>query len=301
MRGRTGRSGLAAAGVSLVLALTVTACGRRDAAAPAGSEGPHPRIVAYSPALAALAFEVGAGDHVVGISRWSRLPAGIRRPVIGDAATADTERLLSVRPDLVLVQHADPALFEALRKIAPQVRVESFEIEALDDIPRAARRIAALTGAPDRGEAPAAAFETHLARIRAAAGGRPAPRVLFVMGAERPAAAGPGTFLAGLIEVCGGTSVGGQLPGQGRWRETDLESILRAAPEVLICQANPGGEAAARAHWMRWPDLPAARAGRVFIVSDPDWTIPTLALAGKLDRMFEWIHGAPPPSAEAAP
>ncbi|OQW97782.1 MAG: hypothetical protein BWK77_00885 [Verrucomicrobia bacterium A1] len=276
-----------AVAVACVLAGMFSTPGR--AADPAPVAAPV-RIVPYSPALSAMAFEMGLGDRVVGVTRWARLPAGERRPVIGDAASVDVEGLLSVRPDVILVQGERIAGLDTLARLAPSVRVESVRIERLDEIAPAARRLAVLAGGGEAAEAAVLRFERTLADLRAAPTPAARPRVLFVLGTTRPTVAGPGTFIADLIGLCGGTNAGDDVPGRVLWRAADLETIARAAPDVIVCQAGEGISAeAARAWWMARELIPAARNGRVFAVAEPEWTIPSLHLATLAPRLKEMI------------
>ena len=247
-------------------------------------------MVAASPALAALCFELGLGDRVVGVSAWTRLPAGESRPVVADALSVDTERLLSVRPDAVLTQTDDLSAYDAVRRLSPRTRVEGFRLETLEDIRSAARRIGALAGCQDTAAAALARFDASLDSVRRAARGRPAPRTLFAVGANPPLVAGPDTFMDELLRLCGSIPLGNEIPGRGRWRATDLETVLRCAPDVLICHCEPGREAATREYWMRWKDLPAVRNNRIRVISDPAWLQPSLALAAVAEELFRVLH-----------
>lgn len=257
---------------------------------PAAAANTPPRIVPFSPTLAAMAFETGLGDRVVGVSRWTRLPRGESRPVVGDAVSVDVEALLAVRPDVVLVQGERIAGLDAARRLAPALHVEPMRIERLGDIAPAARRLAELAGATAASRAAIREFERTLEALRAAPAPAVRPRVLFVLGTTRPTVAGPETFMADLIGLCGGRNAGDDIPGRARWRPTDLESIAQAAPEVLICQAGDGeSAAAARAWWLARSVIPASRAGRVFVVEEPEWTIPSLAIARFAPRLRTMI------------
>ena len=234
-------------------------------AAPA--EAPRPRIVTFSPALTQIVFDMGLGDHVVGVTNYCSLPDGVKRPRLGDAFTINAEVILSVAPELILTQ-TSPKKFRGVRDLAPNVRLVCLQIERLDDILTAMKRIVR------------AAIEAGLKR----------PRVLFVMGTDRPTAFGDRNFLHDLIELLGGVNAGADIPGSTRYRRTHIDAILAARPDVLICQVDPGRQAAAREYWSKWKDLPAARSGRVHVVTEANWTIPSTQLAPLARRLGHMIH-----------
>lgn len=269
----------------MMLACLLTACGQRRAETPPGKR----RVVSCSPAITRMLFDMGLGEQVVGVTRFCALPPGQDRPRVGDALSFSSEAILSARPDVILAQ-TDPAKFRGVTDIDSGVRVVQLKIESLTDIPAAMRRIGRLLGREAEAHAAAERFERAVDAVRRSVEGKPAPRVAFVMGTDRPTAAGAGTFVSDMILAAGGINAGAGIPGQAIWRPTQIEAIIEVRPDVLICQVQPGKEADAKAYWARWKDIPAAAAGRVYVVSDPDWSIPGPHLANLLPRLVEMIH-----------
>ena len=98
------------------------------------------RIVSLAPNLTELAFAAGAGARVVGTVEYSNEPAGAREiPRIGDAFRVDIERILALRPDLVLAWSSGTPrpTIERLRALGLDVR--EFETQRLSDVPRVVR------------------------------------------------------------------------------------------------------------------------------------------------------------------
>ena len=87
--------------VALAVLLTIgAAC--RNAAPPAAAKGQ--RIVSLVPAVTEMLFAVGAGAQVVGVSSYDHFPPEVEKlPKVGALIDPDTERILSLRPDLVVV------------------------------------------------------------------------------------------------------------------------------------------------------------------------------------------------------
>jgi iron complex transport system substrate-binding protein len=76
------------------------ACGREATPAP----GKAQRIVSLVPAVTEMLFAIGAGPQVVGVSSYDHFPAEVEAlPKVGALVDPDTERILSLRPDLVVV------------------------------------------------------------------------------------------------------------------------------------------------------------------------------------------------------
>jgi iron complex transport system substrate-binding protein len=256
---------------------------------PPRPDAPAPRAVTYSPALTALVFQMGLGDHVVGVTKYCRLPAGETRVVVGDEVAVRAEKVLAVRPDVILIQQS-PDDFAPVRRMAPDVRIEHFTIETLDAIPAAMKRIGEVLDAPEAGRRASEAFAEKLAAARRLAAGRDRPRVLFVMGYKTPSSAGKGTFIHEMIEAAGGENIVAEK--YTGWKQPTIDYVVSRRPEVIVCQADEPTAAEAKAYWLALEDLPAARNGRVFVVTDPGWTVPSARLADLTVRLAEMISGA---------
>lgn len=274
-----------------LLVLVLVGSGCRESAPP-GPPPASPRIVSFSPALTAMLFDLGLGDHVVGVTSQDTLPAGQSRPVVGDAFSVNTEAVLAVKPDLVLTQ-VNPAAFDAVVRIQPSLRVEYVRIETLDDIRLAMQRLGRLAGNEQVGKAAAGEFQYKLDQVRRKVAGLDRPAVAFITDFERLGSAGAGTFIDQLIDVAGGRNVAGRYTG---WVTLTLESLIAEAPQVIVTQAPAAQHEQVQAFWARHSQLPAVQRKQFFAVSDPNWTIPTARMADLADALADMIH---PPSQRA--
>jgi iron complex transport system substrate-binding protein len=191
-----------------------------------------------------------------------------------------------VDPEVLLVQMASEN-FEAVRSIKPDLRIEHFEIETLADVSAAVERVAKIAGRADLGAAASKEFEAKLDVVRVRTAGLARPRVLFVLGYENPSSPGKGTFIDDMIGIAGGTNV--LAADRSGWLNPGLETIVRLAPEIIICQCKPSRKEETLAYWNtlgnpeRWPR-------RVVAVTDPDWTFPAAHLADYAAEMAVMIH-----------
>jgi len=70
---------------------------------------PAKRIVALAPDLVEMVFDVDAGNTLVGAVDYSDYPEAAKSlPRVGDAFRVDLERLVALKPDLVLVWEGRP-------------------------------------------------------------------------------------------------------------------------------------------------------------------------------------------------
>lgn len=269
--------------VVLAMALLLGGC-NDEAPLP---DAAHPRIVSNSPALTQMLFDMGLGDHVVGVTTQCELPAGETRPTVGAAIDIDAEAILSLQPHVVLTQ-TKLDRFQAVQNVAPDIRFEHFRIDTLADIASSLQRIGEIAGCPEVGVTARADFEAKLDAIRRRVAGRSRPRVMFVYGHDRPATSGRNTFVHDMIGLAGGINAAAeQYDG---WKNVNVELVLVLKPDVLICQTAAAEAVKAREAWLSLTELPAARNQRVHVVTDRHLTIPSTRSAGFAADVAAMIH-----------
>lgn len=222
---------------------------------------PARRIVSLAPHLTELLFAAGAGDRVVGASAYSDYPPPARAiPRIGDSHAFDLERILALRPDLVVAWDAGnaPRHVATLRRLGIPVHVEG--AERLDDIGDALERLGRLAGTEAVAREAARNYRQRLAGLRARHAGRAPVRVFHQVWDEPLMTINGHHPVSDLIVACGGVNVFAEAPALAPL--VSREAVLRAAPEVITAAA-PDDDRDPFAAWRRWPSLPAVAAGRL--------------------------------------
>ena len=118
-----------------------------DDAGRTSSRRPPQRVVTLAPSLTELVFAAGAGASLVGTSALSDFPGRrARSPAIGDAGRLDVERVMTMKPDLVLVWQRGDTSRELEQLEAAGIRLFQLEPRRLDDVARAIERLGQLLG-----------------------------------------------------------------------------------------------------------------------------------------------------------
>ena len=197
------------------------------------------RIVALAPHLAEIAFAAGAGARLVGVARFSDFPAKARDiQRIGDAARVDLERILALKPDLVLAwksgnQAGDIARLEQLRH-----PVFVTEPRRLQDVARLLRAVGHLAGSAHAADEAALVFEAAITELRRRYSTRPAVRVFYEIW-HRPLLTVNGEhMISDVIALCGGINVFANVPLLTP--SVSAESVVAAGPQAIL-----GGSSAA--------------------------------------------------------
>jgi iron complex transport system substrate-binding protein len=291
---------LCALAVALVLMnamVRTRTLGPSDAAtqAPAAAS----RVISLVPAVTEMLFAIGAGDQVVGVSSFDRFPPEVAsKPRVGALVDPDFERIISLRPDLVIVYHTQTDLMSRLERL--HIPMFRYEHAGLADITRTIRAIGDRTGRTTRAGALANTVERDLDAIRRRVAGQPRPRTALLFGREAGtlrsiyASAGVG-FLHDMLETAGGDDVFGDVKRESL--QVTTEVLLARAPDVIVETRSaegwtPARLARERSVWSALPSLPAVRRGRVYILADDRFEIPGPRVAESVRLIADVLHPA---------
>jgi iron complex transport system substrate-binding protein len=229
---------------------------------------PARRIVSVAPHLTELLFSAGAGDRVVGAVAYSDHPEAARRiPRVGDSAQLDVERILALRPDLIVVwHHGTPALqLQRLRRLG--IPLYAGESRTMAGIASTLRRLGALTGTAATAEAGAAAFEQQVAALRRQYAGRTPLRVFYQIWPQPLMTVNGQHLISEALALCGARNLFAELAPLTP--TVTLEAVAALDPDAIVSGSVAGGAATDLAGWQRLGSLRAVRERRLLVV-DPD-------------------------------
>ncbi len=245
-----------------------------------------------------MIFAMGAASRLVGVGNFDRFPAETNTlPRVGGLLDPDTERILALKPDLVIVYNTQTELKSRLDRAG--VPYFSYEHRALPDVMDTIRALGARLGVRADGERLASDMERALADIRKAVAGRGRPRSLLVFGREANnlrgiAASGGYGFLADLLDVAGSENIFSDIKQQSVQASTEM--ILARRPDVII-ELRYGDDL--RAYnvdrelqpWQTLASVPAVRNKRVFLLVGDEFVVPGPRIVNAARRLAETLHG----------
>lgn len=219
---------------------------------------PH-RIVSLNPTTTELLFALGAGDRLVGRSRWDAWPAAATRvAALGDALRPEVEPIVAARPDLVLLYASEDnrAAYDRLRSAG--IRTLALRIDHVAQFEHAARLLGRALGDSAAGDSVADSVAATLDRVRRATRGLPHPTVVWPVSDAPPMVIGGGSFMNELLDVAGARNLyrSARTPAP----VVSIEDVVARDPDVVV---SGGGELASDAWNTTWSAVPAVRAGRV--------------------------------------
>jgi iron complex transport system substrate-binding protein len=234
-----------------------------DQGARVALDQPARRIVSLAPHATELLFAAGAGDRVVGVIKGSDAPpAAARLPVVGDVTALDLERIVALRPDLIVTwPYTTPAQVTLLRGRGIAVFVS--DAHTTDAIAHDLEALGTLAGTPAPAEAAARRLRERAAALRAPPGAARV-RVFYQVSAAPVFTIGGGHLIDQAIGQCGGVNVFADSPIPAP--QVGLEGVLARHPQAIIAATARARRPAWLDEWRAWPQLPAVSLDNLFVV-----------------------------------
>src|SRR5881396_1392703 len=199
------------------VALTITACARGehgpvkggiavtdDAGRRVTLAAPARRIVSLLPSFTEILFAVGAGDRLVGRTTWCDYPPEARAvPSVGDGMPPSVEAVAARRPDLVVLYRAGPNLTAAEQLERLGIRTVLLDLNLLEQLGPAARRLGVLTGHSRAADSLARVVDRFASQP-------PVPStqsLVFIVWDNPPIVIGAGSYLDRLAALSGARNV----------------------------------------------------------------------------------------------
>ena len=227
----------------------------------------HParRIISLAPHMTELLFAAGAGAQVVGTVEYSNYPQAAQRiPRIGDSAQLDLERIVALRPDLVVVWRNGNAQRQLDKLLHLGIPVFYNEPRRLPDIARAIEQLGRLAGTQAAAQPVAQDFIARVAALRGRYAGRD-PVPLYFQIWDQPLLTVNGEHLiSDVIGMCGGRNVFAGL--KPLTPEISTEAVLAADPEAIGGVSAEAGQLGNLEAWKLWPRLTAVARDNLFLI-----------------------------------
>lgn len=302
MFSKVNRLWLAVLAISLSIACTqsahpnrTTAAGTREYTDDVGRRITLPaqvdRVVSLAPNLTEIVFAVGAGTNLVGNTTYCDFPAEARKvEKVGDTFHPSLERIIALRPQLVLVSTASQ--LEGFTEQLSSHNIEVFVTDphSLEDIFRSIGVIGELLGKKESANLLVAKLRDRTTAVENAIKPFPRLRVFYQLSAEPLYTAGHDSFVTDLMKLAGADSVTADVPGA--WPKYSAESALAAKPDAIILPTGGSmGEGNANvAEALR--NSPAVQQSRVYKINDDHLVRPGPRIVDGLEEMAKALHPA---------
>ncbi len=219
------------------------------------------RILALAPHACEMLYAIGAGPQIAGAVSYCDYPAEAEQlPRIGSYERINVEAALRLKPDLAVVMSRNVKGVEMLEKMGVRIIVSnpvSFETMFADML-----KLGVLSGHSVEAESLVDGLRKRLEKVRSMQ--RSDVAVFYEVWNDPILTAGGPSFISDLIHEAGGRNIFADIDVETP--HVNVESVIRARPEVIVIPLERRDIEDRRAFWEGWLGKGKVR----FAPIDPD-------------------------------
>ncbi len=254
---------------------------------------PYPvkRIISLAPSVTEILFALGLPEEIAAITKFCDYPeAALSKPRIGGFVNPDVEKIVSLKPDLIIgirdgnrmdivdrlndfgfpVYLIDPKGFNGvmgtIENIGDVVGREKESRRMIRDMADKREHMITLTRSLSK------------------------PKVFFQVGDVPLITVGKGTLADDLIRLAGGRSISeNELESYPSY---SIETILARVPEIIIMTSMESKKDHTNLikRWQNWKSIPAVKKNAIYVIDSNLVDRPTPRIAEGLDILVRIIH-----------
>jgi iron complex transport system substrate-binding protein len=247
------------------------------------------RFISLAPNLTEIVFAIGAGDRLVGNTTYCDYPAQAKQiEKVGDTLRPSMERIIALRPQLVLVSTASQLEAFTQQLSDHQIAVYVTDPHDLEGVFKSIKNLGDLLNETETTTELLRNLRARAEAVENAVTSTKPVSVFYQVSAEPLYTAGRDSFVTDLIKRAGGRSVTENVPGA--WPLFSAESALAAQPEAIIL---PTGGSMGSSNAEVAPPLrrsPAVKNGRIHKINDDHLARPGPRSVDGLEEIARALH-----------
>lgn len=250
-------------------------------------------IVSVLPSNTEIAYALGLGDKIVGVSDYDNYPEEVLEKEKVGSMEIDLEKVLSLQPDLLLLSPSHNQYSDVLSQLK-EAGIDTLIVgdsSSFEDVYASIRLIANATGTSEKAEGIIADMQERLDILKEKAKAVSEPKKVWVEVSPAPDiyTTGKGTFMHEMLEAIQAVNAAGEQEG---WVKFTEEEAVLLNPDVIITTygyyvENPAQGVLNRAGWA---EVPAVKNEQVFDVNNDTVTRPGPRLIDGVETLAELIY-----------
>ncbi|MDW7547575.1 cobalamin-binding protein [Pseudoalteromonas peptidolytica] len=222
------------------------------------SAKPAERIIALAPHIVENLYAIGAGERIVGTVAYADYPEAAKQlPQIGDYQGISVEKILALKPDLIIAwKNASHApMLEKLESFG--VDVIYSEAKYLDKLPDELLRFGKITGLGSQAQQQADLFTKRLDELKAQYEQSASLAVFYQLWPSPLMTVGGKSWLQQVFNVCNVKNVFADATTD--YPQISIENVLLKSPQVIVIPKEKSEQDRESIKWQQWPSVPAVK------------------------------------------
>jgi iron complex transport system substrate-binding protein len=249
------------------------------------------RIVSLAPSITEILFALGLNEEIVGVTSFCDYPeAALAKPKIGGFVNPSIEKIISLKPDLIMGTRDGNRLETIHRLNDLGFSVYVVNPKGFDGVIKTIQNIGEIVARKDESKRIIKNTMTRKENIVRLTQSLPKPKVFFQIGNAPIITVGRGSLGDDLISLAGGKSISeDELVTYPLY---SIETILSKAPEIIIMSSMESKKDYSNLikWWQNWKSIPAVKESAIYVIDSDLVDRPTPRMLEGLEALAKMIH-----------
>ncbi|MEN8222873.1 MAG: helical backbone metal receptor [Acidobacteriota bacterium] len=251
------------------------------------------RVISLSPSITEILFELGAGDKIVGNTKFCNYPpAAVPIRNIGGYLDINLEMIIELKPDIIFHY---PEHFRKIKKLSQYTKLVQVSHKSINDMTDSIKIISRELGISKKGITLTGKISKQLDRVRMKVKKEQKRKIIIIIGRDpnqlrNITIIGKGDFLNEIIKISGGENA---YKGEITYPSVSIESLIKMDPELIIefsFSENPPSKEATLSLWNEFPYIKAVKNNNIHVISDDYWVRPGPRIGKIAESMYKMLH-----------
>lgn len=228
---------------------------------------PANRIISLAPHITESLYAAGAGHKIVGAVSYSDYPEAAKNiPRVGGYPSADMEKIISLKPDLIIAWHTGNNLKQIEKLISLGYKVFVNETLEIENIPKTIQKFGFMAGTEKIAAKEVTEFNNNYLRLKNNYSKKKKVKVFYQIWNKPLMTINGKHIISKIINLCGGVNISADT--KSMTPKVSFESVIAGNPEVIVAGGMDKVQPEWANEWLDWPQISAVNKERVYFI-DP--------------------------------
>jgi iron complex transport system substrate-binding protein len=252
---------------------------------------PAKRIISLAPSITEILFALGLNEEIAAVTNYCDYPeAVLNKPRVGGYINPSIEKIVSLKPDLIIATRDDNRWETNHRLSALGLCVYLINPKSFHGVAKSIQHIGAAVGREEESKKIMINMTLKKEEIVKRTKSLPKPKVFFQIGYTPIMTVGRKTLADDLIRLAGGKSISeNELTNYPIY---SMETILSKAPEIIIISTMDSNKESMNLieRWRNWKSIPAVKMKAIHVIDSNLVDRPTPRIVEGLEILAKMIH-----------
>lgn len=255
-----------------------------------------PTIIALSPHIVEMLYDIGAGEQIIGTTSFADYPEKAKSiPIIGSYLRLQIEKVISLQPDYIIAwKSGNPSDdLERLKQLGFNIIYS--QPNSFEDVAKEMRKFGQLTGHKAQAEKKANKLLNDLKGIKSQYKNKTPVTVFYELWSRPLTTVAKGSWPQQFLDICQAKNPFNQ--ADAAYPQVNIEKVLLLPLQIIIQPLSVNQTDKEGFNWQYWPVIPAV-ANKHILQPNADamhrMTMRSLEELEKLcvdiDEIRQWLH-----------